>query len=236
MAFDNTITRPSTQPQDVSDQQVEDDLRRPVRLQAPSQLPSPDRVIRNPLHEPESLFQLDQSSKQHFIGESTCTAFGSRMLQCLQLTSVNAIMSPECRYVQHPTFSRQVRELNSCKLPGRIRANLLVRVAIRFIGQDYHFFLQSDFLQQLDKVYSLRDIKEVDPVWACKFFVVLALGELYSTTAPTPSNGHAVPGTDYFLTAVGLLQDAFEEPSTTQVENMLLFVSASLMLSSFTGA
>lgn len=201
-----------------------------MESQAPSQVPSPDRVIRNPLHERESLFQLDQSSKQHFIGESTCTAFGDRMLQCLHPSSVSSTVRPDSRYIQHPTFARQLGDLGACRLPARIRANLLVRVAMRFIGQDYHFFLQSDFLQQLEKVYSLRDIREVDPVWACKFFAVLALGELYSTTAPNVppsySQDHSVPGTDYFLTAVSLLRDEFEEPSTSQVENMLLFVSA----------
>lgn len=196
--------------------------------QAPSQMPTPDRVIHNPLHEPESLFQVDQSSQQHYIGESTCTGFGQRMLQCLHPSTAISRMAPEYRYVQHPTFARQLGSLPVGRLPGRIRANLLVRVAMRFIGQDYHFFLESDFLVQLERTYSLKDPAEMDPVWACKFFAVLALGELYSTTTPNVppsySREHSVPGTDYFLTATSLLQDQFEEPSTSQVENMLLFV------------
>ena len=106
-------------------------------------------------------------------------------------------------------------------------ATLLVRVALRFIGQDYHFFLHRDFLQQLERAYSPTDSWRYDSVWACKFFVVLALGTLYST-ATSPSGrvvGQSVPGTAYFLSAVALLQDLYEEPTIAQIETLLLFVS-----------
>ncbi|ETN44798.1 uncharacterized protein HMPREF1541_09673 [Cyphellophora europaea CBS 101466] len=181
---------------------------------ASSHVPT-DRDIRNPLHEPRNVFQYDQASRQQFIGESTCSLFGDRLLQCLNPQAT--VMASEYRYTQGDAFARQTGEMPSVKLPERIRANLLVRVAIRFIGQDYHFFLKEDFLQQLDRAYITG---EYDAVWACKFFATLALGELYSTAAP--SDG-IVPGTEYFLTALELLQDLYEEPTTSQVETMLLF-------------
>ncbi|KAF5715802.1 transcriptional regulatory [Fusarium globosum] len=89
----------------------------------------------------------------------------------------------------------------------RVRARLLVRVALRFIGEDYHLFIHQDFCQILDKVYeSSRDGSGsgcgYDPLWVCKFFVVLAMGQLYSsshTVAAQPDMN--VPGTELFLTA-----------------------------------
>lgn len=199
---------------------------------APSQSAPGDQDISNPIHEPRRIFQLDHASQQQFVGESTCLAFGDRILQCLNPRSTTPPLAPELQYVHNATFSRQLGNAADCKLPERIRANLLVRVALRFIGQDYHFFLHEDFLQQLEKAYDSDETPRFDAIWACKFFVVLALGELYSTSIPASrgSRPSSVPGTGYFLTAVTLLQDLFEEPSIAQIETMLLFVSRSLAL------
>lgn len=186
-----------------------------------------NREICEPLHEPQDLFRLDQVSLEQVVSDSTCTAFSDRLLQCLQPQSRAAYILPENQYVQNAAFARQMSDTSTFKLPDRIRATLLVRVTMRFIGQDYHFFSYNDFLQQLEKAYSSTDSQRYDATWACKFFAVLALGELYSTA--TPASGHvgnrSVPGTDYFVTAVKLLQDRFEEPTTAQIETMLLFVS-----------
>lgn len=48
---------------------------------------------------------------------------------------------------------------------------------------------------------------------------------MYSTSLPAAKEARpsSVPGTGYFLTAVGLLQDLFEEPSIAQIETLLLF-------------
>ncbi|KAH6879538.1 fungal-specific transcription factor domain-containing protein [Thelonectria olida] len=171
------------------------------------------------------MFQLDQASQQHFVGESTCLAFGDRILQCFNPQSTTPPRVPDHQYVRDPIFARQTASVSGVKLPERIRVNLLIRVALRFIGQDYHFFLHHDFLQQLNKAYELSDSPPTDSVWVCKFFAVLALGELYSNSTPTnkDSPSSSVPGTNYFLTAVRLLQDLFEEPSIAQIETMLLF-------------
>ncbi|KAL2817019.1 fungal-specific transcription factor domain-containing protein [Aspergillus cavernicola] len=186
---------------------------------APSHPPPVEQEISNPIHEPRRLFQ------PQFVGESTCLGFSDSILQCLNPRSTLPPASPDRRYVRNPAFARQLQSVAGCKLPERIRTYLLVRVALRFIGQDYHLFLQSDFLQQLDEAYRLGEDLQWDPTWACKLFVVLALGELYSCSTPAPGDASIspVPGTGYFLVAVGLLQDLFEEPSLAQIELMLLF-------------
>jgi hypothetical protein len=161
------------------------------------------------------------------FGESTCTDFSQQVLQCL---SPYSMQSPPGDYpfYRNPAFARQAKSLAACKLPDRIRAHLLVRVFLRFIGHDYHFFLERDFLSQLEKAYDVNAITaSYDVDWACKFFVVLALGELYSTSA-TPnreSRDCRVPGVDYFVTATQLLQDLYEDPTISQIETLTLFVS-----------
>lgn len=167
-----------------------------------------------------------QISQQQHVGESTCAAFSDRLLQCLQPLD-NATVSTEYRYVQHPALARQCGSVNACQFPDKMVATLLVRVALRFIGQDYHFFKHQDFLQQIERAYNPTDAWRYDSAWACKFFVVLALGALYSTAIPPPDklSGQSVPGTDYFISAATLLQDLYEEPTVSQVETLLLFVS-----------
>lgn len=84
-------------------------------------------------------------------------------------------------------------------------------------------------MEKLDQLYRDASIGERsnDPVWICKFFVVLALGELYTNQSQdrNKETKNSIPGTNYFLTAIGLLQDLYEEPSVQQIENLLLFVS-----------
>lgn len=186
--------------------------------------------ISNPIHEPNRIFAFDEASRQQFVGESTCLAFGDRILQCLNPQSTTTPLPAGQQYVRNPVFARQLNSVSSCKLPERIRANLLVRVALRFIGQDYHLFLHHDFLNKFDQAYGSGQSPEYDSVWICKFYVILALGEMYSTSLPAAKEARpsSVPGTAYFLTAVGLLQDLFEEPSISQIETLLLFVSVSL--------
>jgi proline utilization trans-activator len=171
----------------------------------------------------------DPDLQQQFIGEPTCLAFSDRILQYLDPDAEIANLHPDCQYVHNASFSRQMSSVASCKFPDRIRANLLVRVAVRFVGQDYHMFLQRDFFQHMEKMYGSMHGhgRDSDTVWVCKFFVVLALGELYSTTltAAKEARVSTVAGTGYFLTAIGLLQDLFEEPSIDQIETLLLFVS-----------
>ncbi|EXL71458.1 hypothetical protein FOPG_12762 [Fusarium oxysporum f. sp. conglutinans race 2 54008] len=160
----------------------------------------------------------------HSFGDSTCVTFSQQMLQCLSLQPIEP-SSEDYPFYRNPAFARQEKSTAACRLPDRIRARLLVRVFMRFIGHDYHFFLESDFLRQLNSAYDLNATASYDAVWACKFFVVLALGELYSTSV-IPSGElvpHRVPGVDYFVTASNLLQDLYEDPTVSQIETLTLF-------------
>lgn len=189
--------------------------------------PEPDAVIDEP-----NQFHQEQNSFPQMHGESTCSAFCEKFLKCLSSESASPVPT-ERQYYRDSRLHRQMTSTSECKLPDRVRAILLIRVALRFIGNDYHFLRRDEFLQQLERAYSWKDrLEDLDAIWTCKLFVVLALGELYSTpsTLSADRTGNIgatvdVPGTKFFQTAVGLLQDLYEEPSTAQVEIMLLFVS-----------
>ncbi|KAF4762976.1 hypothetical protein HAV15_001418 [Penicillium sp. str.  len=179
---------------------------------------SPDIDVSNPLLESPTGFVAARSSSQPiFIGEASCVAFGDTLLQCVDKDAdLSSWASPT--YFQHDILHRLMRP--EVVLPDRIQARLLVEVAIRFIGTDYHLVLKKTFFDTLDRTCA-GEIPR-NPAWMCKFFVLLALGEMYSNRKRRMADQH-VPGTDYFLRAVGLLQDLYETPSVEQVEVMILF-------------
>lgn len=111
------------------------------------------------------------------------------------------------------------------QLPDRVRASLLIRRVDRFIGNNYQLFLKKSFFRKFDEAYALNDSSEV--LWGCHLFALLALGELYSCYHAEPTNGKDVPGTAYFLQAIALLQDDYENPSVEQIQVLLLLVSSS---------
>jgi proline utilization trans-activator len=66
-----------------------------------------------------------------------------------------------------------------------------------------------------------------DNVWLCRLYVVFALGELYRQGASASKNG-CVPGTAYFMKAMDLFEDLYEEPTIEYIETLLAIVSSSL--------
>lgn len=180
----------------------------------------PDTDVSNPLLEsPPGFVTAGSSSPPVYIGEASCVAFGDTLLQCVD-KDTHLASWPPATFFQHETFNRLVRP--DFVLPDRIQSRLLVEVAVRFIGTDYHLILKKTFYEKLDRVCAGEE--RGDLVWICKFFVLLALGEMYSNRQRRTTS-QCVPGTDYFLQAMGLLQDLYETPSVEQVEVMILFVS-----------
>lgn len=79
-------------------------------------------------------------------------------------------------------------------------------------------------MKEIDAVYR----REMVPssLWLCKFYALMALGEIYTHRRGVGDNNR-VPGTNYYVRAVGLLQenqDYYEEPSLMQVEVLTLLV------------
>ncbi|KAK7209495.1 hypothetical protein V2G26_016673 [Clonostachys chloroleuca] len=98
---------------------------------------------------------------------------------------------------------------------------LLIETAERFVGNEYHMFLRKTFLHQFDQVYKPGTSK--DPVWLCGLFAILALGELYSNIPMCTHHSQAdIPGIGFFLRALDLFEDLYEEPTVSYIETVLL--------------
>jgi hypothetical protein len=105
-----------------------------------------------------------------------------------------------------------------------MHVKLLLNVARRFIGNYHPLFLEVTFMKEIDAVYR----REMMPstLWLCKFYALMALGEIYTHRRGVGDNNR-VPGTNYYVRAVSLLQenpDYYEEPSLMQVEVLTLLV------------
>ena len=177
--------------------------------------------LQDPLIGDFASFVHDNSTKkQDYLAEAACATFGMRVRQ---FTRGSPIVSQprRARYYKHPELLRIAKSTFSLP-PDPMDAKYLVRVVVRFIGQDYHLLLRKSFLQRVDETYtsSTHD----DPVWLCRLFTVLALGELYSKRAPDRYSGSKVPGTAYFCQAVSLFQDLYEEADVDYIETLLLMV------------
>lgn len=156
-----------------------------------------------------------------YLGEASVETFGNRLHEYMNHGERRPLTRPH-NYYKNPKLLRT--SCTDCNLPNKNYARLLVRAVLRFIGGDHHLLLKKSFLRRLDETYQLEVLD--DPVWLCRLFTVLALGELYSARgAQGTANGHGVPGTDFYVKAIGFFQDLHEEPTVSYIEALLLLVS-----------
>lgn len=175
----------------------------------------------NPLFDgqPESLAR-EPSSEPAFIGEASCAAFSNRLLQCLDgnYAPSTAGFSNYYRLSLNPRMSMD----EGYYFPERMHAKLLLNVARRFIGNYHPLFLEVTFMREVDAVYRRQTTPSA--LWLCKFYALMSLGETY-TNRRGVFDTNRVPGTEYYVRAVRMLEDAYEDPSLMQVEVLTLLVS-----------
>ena len=175
----------------------------------------------NPLFDgqPES---NEPSSEPGFIGEASCAAFSNRLLQCLDENYTPSTAGFSNYYRVNPGHRMAAMDDEGYYFPERMHAKLLLNVARRFIGNYHPLFLEVTFMKELDAVYR----REMTPsiLWLSKFYALMALGEIYTNRRGIGDNNR-VPGTDYYVRAVSMLQEAYEEPSLMQIEVLTLLVS-----------
>ncbi|KAL4997265.1 fungal-specific transcription factor domain-containing protein [Aspergillus recurvatus] len=179
-----------------------------------------DKHSENPVHE--------RSLEPGFIGESSCDAFSNRLLSCLDDTYTPSTTGLS-NYHRLSTRDR-VSMHQGAEFPERMHVKLLLNVARRFIGNYHPLFLEVTFMKEVDAVYRRELIPSM--LWLCKFYALMALGEIYTHRRGVGDNNR-VPGTNYYIRAVHLLQenqDYYEEPSLMQVEVLTLLAWASQIL------
>lgn len=173
--------------------------------------PSEETVARDGQAMPQQL---------ELTGDSSCTTFANQLLNSVGAANV----AQELSAASKPRFSHDAlrRSSEPCfELPNRIQASLLVQRALKFIGTDYHLIRRKSFFRRLDHAYTSN--QPADRAWTCSLFVMLALGELYSNWHGDGSEA-SIPGTRYFLQAVSLHEDRYEDASIDSVQALNLLV------------
>lgn len=177
--------------------------------------------VADPLLEDRLTSQNDYfSSRLVYVGGAACTAFITRL--GVHIRGNNQPNVPCITPIlKHPGFQRSMQY--EVSLPSRAYTQVLVQVVLRFIGQDYHLLRRRSYFEEVDRIY--QNPNEADQLSLCKLFVVLALGELYlKKTCSVEGGERVVPGTKFFLQAISLFQDQFEEPDISYIETLLLLV------------
>lgn len=196
---------------------------------APS-LPSEESNLFNPLFDKQQDRPVhERSSEPGFIGEASCAAFSNRLLSCLDSTC--APLTAGLSNYHRLEEQGHVLVDQGPEFPERMHVKLLLNVARRFIGNYHPLFLEVSFMKEIDAVY--RGDMMPSTLWLCKFYALMALGEIYTHRRGVGDNNR-VPGTNYFTKAVHLMQkdqDSYEEPSLIQVEVLTLLVCDCSLLS-----
>lgn len=165
--------------------------------------------------------RLYSSNESGFIGEASCAAFSNRLLQCFDdtYTPSNAGFS---NYHSLKSLHQPAMDLGE-SFPERMHAKLLLNVARRFIGNYHPLFLEVTFMREMDAVY--RRESTPSTLWLCKFYALMALGEIYTNRRGSEGSG-IVPGTRYYERSVYMFQDhdLHEEPCLMHVEVLTLLV------------
>ncbi|KAM3423966.1 hypothetical protein BST61_g1359 [Cercospora zeina] len=78
-----------------------------------------------------------------FAGEASCTAFGDRLLHCIDRGQDFISHSALPDHISSPMFNRLMN--SNFQLPDRVQASLLIRRVDRFIGNNYSLFLKKSF-------------------------------------------------------------------------------------------
>lgn len=185
-----------------------------------------DVDLKNPLMEDKAWFVPDNSSWQPlYIGEAACTAFGTRLRQFLTGNEPVAPLS-RSKYSKHKEFLRM--SAPTFQLPNRAYAHLLLKVALRFLGNDYHLMLRKSTIERMETLYRTQSLD--DSVFLCKLFALFSMGEMYANRRLGSAKVSDIPGTGFFVQAMSLTQDLHEEASVVYVEALLIIVSGYIVL------
>ncbi|KAI1338218.1 fungal-specific transcription factor domain-containing protein [Xylariaceae sp. FL0016] len=177
--------------------------------------------VANPLLEDRVLTENDgTSSRPVYVGGAACTAFATRL--GFNARGNERVRSPSPYVIPMAKHKSLLRSISApYTLPNRAYCQVLVQVVLRFVGQDYHLLRKKSFFTKIDEIYD--DPDRADRMTLCRLFVVLALGELYlKRTGSTEGGERKVPGTNFFLRAVSLFQEQYEEPDVGYIETLLL--------------
>ncbi|KAE8418142.1 fungal-specific transcription factor domain-containing protein [Aspergillus pseudocaelatus] len=173
----------------------------------------------------------DTSVLPIYINEAACTAFATRLCQCLRGTDASILRIPQYRYTSESTLTSLLQV--DVQWPSLVHATLLVKTALCHINPSFHLTLKGETMNSLQDVYRTADFN--NPTLQCKYFALFAIGQVYST--PYNSiNASAVSGSTYFAHAMSVIRFVPERPSLIHIECLLLLAYFCQFLNRFHSA
>ncbi|KAE8133528.1 fungal-specific transcription factor domain-containing protein [Aspergillus pseudotamarii] len=171
--------------------------------------------LQNPLFGDRAWFYpYDSTAPPIYMGDAACTAFATRLRQFLT-------EDPNTAHVARTQYTPESSLLEGeAHWPSLAQARLLVKIAFNQLSRVYHLFLRKSTLEQLESLYRLPSLRE-DPALTCKFFSLFALGEVYSSRSISSPTSR-VPGTRYYVRAMGIIPILPERPGMIHIESLLL--------------
>ncbi|KAE8409884.1 fungal-specific transcription factor domain-containing protein [Aspergillus pseudonomiae] len=182
---------------------------------APPPPPESYPSLQNPLFGERAWFYpYDSNAPPIYMGDAACTAFATRLRQFLT-------EDPNTAHVARTQYTPESSLLEGeSQWPSLAQARLLVKIAFNQLSRVYHLFLRKSTLEQLESLYRLPSLRD-DPALTCKFFSLFALGEVYSSRSISSPTSR-VPGTRYYVRAMGIIPILPERPGLIHVESLLL--------------
>lgn len=168
----------------------------------------------------------DPSALPVYTSEAACTAFATRLCQCLRGSDARAIHLPRGRYTDESMLSSLTGM--DVQWPSLTSAKLLVRTALGHVNEAFHVVLRKETMDVLYRVYQKREFNCKS--LKSKYFALFALGQVYSASPDPPVGStvsETVPGSAYFARAMSLLQIIPERPNMVHIETLLLLVCIS---------
>ncbi|KAJ9149000.1 C6 transcription factor [Pleurostoma richardsiae] len=175
----------------------------------------------NPVMEQRVCEPSTSTSRPVYVGAAACAAFADLLWHHVQPADEAPAPPRQVTVFNHPKLQRVIDA--GYRLPSHTYATMLVQVVLKFVGNDYHLIKKKSFMQRIDQIYAALPEPPADPMFLCRMFVVFALGELYLRKSALTNDGQrAIPGTSFYLQAMSLFQELYEEPDIEYIETLLL--------------
>lgn len=166
----------------------------------------------------------EHGQENNYFGTATCQMFDSSLNAFLfKFTNTEDNANHEQSYTNQ-TSRYFLKDSSADKpfsgvlmLPDKEYSILLIQKVINFLGHEYFFINPDEFLQKVDETY--ENFLDRDPTWLCYLLLVLAVGEQFLNES---SDGDA-PGMRFFMSALLIFRNYYENPSLELVQTLLLF-------------
>ncbi|KAF7918537.1 uncharacterized protein EAE98_009780 [Botrytis deweyae] len=169
--------------------------------------------------------RIETSETPIWIGEISDAAFATRVRQLITAPQPSNHI-PRTHFVPNETIWLLSPPVPSPIWPSSIRAQFLVKAALRALRRSFHVVRRSEIFAELAKSTDANSRSQIPLAIVFKFWALFALGELYTSRCTRAEE--TFPGLSAFAYASQSLRVVSERPHLDVVETILLLALYSL--------